>query len=386
MMSRAASRARGGVLGTMWNEPVREHPNPKITPFGQRYFAGLVPLTADASWNARTISEDGLQYDPFCVFLADYEENQRHSDRFVPVELPRNGTNIGGRVEQLLKACGRSPGVQQIGGVTFDLDPERSAGWPGRPVPEPEWAEITMPVTLFLEDGRSLTLDGVNTERGEAQVILYTPAFGETTETNRYGAEAVVADGRVVEVSTKNEGSTEIPRNGFVLSAHEAFGPDSTGYRFIARLVPGQEVSLKDASGRDIVRKPSPDLEDHEFHLALDRRMKRLSALHALDMESPVGAEIGEYRFEYADGAIEQRPIIAGQDLVSFGSPRFTFPRRPGVWVAFAGGRKPSRGVAVYGLDWENPHPKKQVAGVTFRLYPAGYASGFLLLGMSVGE
>ncbi len=53
--------------------------------------------------------------------------------------------------------------------------------------------------------------------RGADQLILYTPAFGDRTGTNKYGTEAVVIDGRITNISGND---SEIPKNGFVLSGH----------------------------------------------------------------------------------------------------------------------------------------------------------------------
>lgn len=53
--------------------------------------------------------------------------------------------------------------------------------------------------------------------RGADQLIIYTPKFGSYTDTNEYGREASVVDGRVVAFNGAN---SFIPQNGFVISAH----------------------------------------------------------------------------------------------------------------------------------------------------------------------
>ncbi len=61
-------------------------------------------------------------------------------------------------------------------------------------------------------------VDGVNTARGEDQVIVFTRDGGATsTRTNEWGKEAVVERGRVVRVATRD---SAIPLDGFVVSAH----------------------------------------------------------------------------------------------------------------------------------------------------------------------
>jgi uncharacterized lipoprotein YddW (UPF0748 family) len=54
--------------------------------------------------------------------------------------------------------------------------------------------------------------------RGANELIVYTPAYGyDTTGTNQYGAEVVVRNGIIVEMSGSN---SAIPQDGLVLSGH----------------------------------------------------------------------------------------------------------------------------------------------------------------------
>ncbi len=65
----------------------------------------------------------------------------------------------------------------------------------------------------------TVNASGMDMPRGEGQLIIYTPAFGATTKTNEWGAEAVVnADHQVTEVGGNN---SAIPQGGFVLSGHD---------------------------------------------------------------------------------------------------------------------------------------------------------------------
>jgi len=48
--------------------------------------------------------------------------------------------------------------------------------------------------------------------RGNNQLVIYTPAYGEYTNTNEFGKEAVVIDDKVVEFCGSN---CYIPKNGF---------------------------------------------------------------------------------------------------------------------------------------------------------------------------
>ena len=53
--------------------------------------------------------------------------------------------------------------------------------------------------------------------RGPHEMIVYTPEFGERTGTNEYGTEAVIENGVIIRHGSNDN---EIPRNGYVLSAH----------------------------------------------------------------------------------------------------------------------------------------------------------------------
>ena len=65
----------------------------------------------------------------------------------------------------------------------------------------------------------TVTASGVNMARGEGQLIIYTPDYGTTTQTNEWGFEAAVgADHKVISVGGNN---TAIPAGGFVLSGHD---------------------------------------------------------------------------------------------------------------------------------------------------------------------
>lgn len=64
-------------------------------------------------------------------------------------------------------------------------------------------------------------VDGFNRPRLDDELILFTPEFNRTTLTGPAGVEAVVRKGHVVALSD-GTGDTEIPRGGWVLSAHGA--------------------------------------------------------------------------------------------------------------------------------------------------------------------
>ena len=71
-----------------------------------------------------------------------------------------------------------------------------------------------------IETSRGLKrqVDGINRQRKENELIIFTPEFHRTTLTTPNGIEIVVKRGRVAQMKD-NSGSTPIPSDGFVISA-----------------------------------------------------------------------------------------------------------------------------------------------------------------------
>ena len=65
-------------------------------------------------------------------------------------------------------------------------------------------------------NGENLMVNAVNKPRAKTHAIVYTPAFGKTTETDSSGLEVIVANGRIAALS--DGGNSPIPSNGFVYS------------------------------------------------------------------------------------------------------------------------------------------------------------------------
>ncbi len=61
-------------------------------------------------------------------------------------------------------------------------------------------------------------VSGINRPRYSDELILYTPPFGRTTNSNQWGLEVVVQHNRVIEIN--QQGNSVIPPDGFVVSAH----------------------------------------------------------------------------------------------------------------------------------------------------------------------
>ena len=82
------------------------------------------------------------------------------------------------------------------------------------------------------------TIDKTNTTRApEGVTALYTPEYGATTSTNKYGVEIAIVDGKVTAVEN-GVGDMEIPENGCVLSMHM----DSTLYEQATKVSVGDDA------------------------------------------------------------------------------------------------------------------------------------------------
>ncbi|MFA9447191.1 hypothetical protein ACERMF_17710, partial [Egicoccus sp. AB-alg6-2] len=95
-------------------------------------------------------------------------------------------------------------------------------------------------------------LAGTNVARGVDQLVLYTPAFGANTATNRWGLEAAVVNGKVTAIrdrQLRNASAMPIPAGGYVLSGH---GQARTA---LLQLRVGSNVTLLEAAS---VATPSP--------------------------------------------------------------------------------------------------------------------------------
>lgn len=70
---------------------------------------------------------------------------------------------------------------------------------------------------VLLPDGQTVTINAVNRERGENELIVYNGMYAPATGSNNYGQEYVVVNDKVTAIIPSN---SPIPSEGVVLSAH----------------------------------------------------------------------------------------------------------------------------------------------------------------------
>lgn len=82
----------------------------------------------------------------------------------------------------------------------------------------------------------TIAISGINRERKENEIILFTPEFNRSTLTNDDGFELIIK-GRIVEEIILNKGNASIPPDGFVLSISNSKFQKLSQKRNIVRLV-----------------------------------------------------------------------------------------------------------------------------------------------------
>ena len=82
-------------------------------------------------------------------------------------------------------------------------------------------------------------IDGINVRRGNQQLIIYTPSWGSSTRTNKWGTELAVVDGKAYTRPVYGKGDMFIPKNGYVISAHDKSAEAIRGIN------PGEKINLK---------------------------------------------------------------------------------------------------------------------------------------------
>lgn len=88
----------------------------------------------------------------------------------------------------------------------------------------PEWQTVYYEGRRVARSGEeSYPIAGFNIERGQDQLVVYTPDAHEESPANRWGLEVAVVDGVVTEVRDRNETeepALEVPEDGVVLSGN----------------------------------------------------------------------------------------------------------------------------------------------------------------------
>lgn len=124
----------------------------------------------------------------------------------IPVsEVPKDGYLLVGygRATFLLELLAPGSSVQVVGRKPVSPNP--------------------LPKVIKSGTGETIDISAWNRGRRADEILVYTRDYATHTFTNEWGTEAVVVDGKVVEVrAVGTVGMVEIPENGYVVSGHGA--------------------------------------------------------------------------------------------------------------------------------------------------------------------
>ncbi|MEE6450799.1 family 10 glycosylhydrolase [Gottfriedia acidiceleris] len=140
--------------------------------------------------------------------------------------------------------------------------------------------------------------------RGPDQLIVYTPAFGETTKTNQYGYEITVENGFVTKLGG---GGSKIPKNGFVVSGH---GIASSWIS--ANSIIGAKVTVDEKGVVDIVQ----DVESFQFQCKQAINQAKVSIDKAKAEYLAVATKKAQESYEKAEELLNQAESLKSIDPV----------------------------------------------------------------------
>lgn len=95
---------------------------------------------------------------------------------------------------------------------------------------------------IRLPDGHILEINGINCERSPDAVTLYNSYYGKSTQTNEFGKEYIITNGKVSAICAQN---TPLSPGSIVLSAH------GTAATAMAGLKIGDSVAIEQSLGPD---------------------------------------------------------------------------------------------------------------------------------------
>ena len=100
---------------------------------------------------------------------------------------------------------------------------------------------------LVFKDGSAVEINGINRGRLSNELILFRPGFHAITLTMPDGIELVVQNNKIIDIHD-GQGSSRIPTNGYVLSAH-----GKKREMLLSRFKPGDTVKIRETVIPEVV-------------------------------------------------------------------------------------------------------------------------------------
>ena len=365
-----------GLVQTAWSDPFYDRAKSRNNMLYLPGVAGGLVVAAEAGWNKASPPYTELGYYPYGLWSRILSERRTRTAprglRHVPIQSGGVEQAEGSRESEGMP---RGPVVLQ--GISFDVafpffETPSVAVMPLPPAP-------VMPLTVVAGDQR-IEIDGVNAPRGTGQLILYTPAFGSSTRTNIHGAELRVIGDAAVACRRYGEGDALIPRNGYVLSAHQWRNGKSL---LLYGVRPGQEVRILDAGGNRLLAPVGRPGALPTVTVAVDRKAGRLYFLWALRFPLETRkAKVGDVVLRYADGERHTHAVSCPEDITPVGEPMPLAGPRDVAWTGWMG-RRCDRQLSVAVVT--NPHVGRTIASVEIQPTAAGRRAGILLTALTLG-
>ncbi|WRP06256.1 family 10 glycosylhydrolase [Rossellomorea aquimaris] len=138
--------------------------------------------------------------------------------------------------------------------------------------------------------------------RGANQLLLYTPAFGNSTGTNPYGYEITVTEGVVTKIGG---GDSAIPANGFVVSGH------GTEAEYLKKAEIGMKVTYDSEGNIDLIRDASTYIFKSEQNLDEAKQSIAHAEENYIDAafdKANASVKMAEELLQKADGIKNENP------------------------------------------------------------------------------
>lgn len=187
-----------------------------------------------------------------------------------------------------------------------------------------EMARTKLRQTLKIGD-QTFEVAGVNRERKKDDLVIYTPEYGERTQTGSDGIELIVIKGVITSVA-KDLGNAVIPKNGYVLSASGTFrdglaavakaSDEVTAKRFWEGL---PESFTKDREKLDVVTGVPQLVRNGQIDVTWERERSSKTFVETRHPRTAVAKlKDGKFLLLTADGRTEESGGLGLEDLAAY--------------------------------------------------------------------
>ncbi|OHB59844.1 MAG: hypothetical protein A2Y12_10665 [Planctomycetes bacterium GWF2_42_9] len=392
----------GMITGT-WSD-VFLSTDPIAQPFlNHEHYCRALALTGHYSWY--TLSETqpvrSEVFDPTAFSnMCRWERTTRRIPRnFNIVDLSsmtahrNSGDTASGMISEFSNFTYQKDGLTYFKGVPFKVDLNNYMEWQsqfnGSFNSQDHQNSSNYKHRVTITNGatsRTFDVDGINIDRADDQIIIYTNARNRTG-TGVWGCESVVSNGKIVLTQYYNSADSRVPRNGFVLSAH------GTKMPLISDMPVGSTVTVErvysDHSEPAFVTNNRTPAITSSVSVPVNRKFDNIVLLHTTVYGIlPGGSDLFRYRLIYDDGSIFEKFVNFGKNIGAFNEPTSLYDPETSknVLMAYSNySRSPFQGQIqqIYAFKIQNPYPAKNVQSIRFIRNISSAATGLIILGIT---